>query len=427
MATVYATKSGSWSDTTVWNTGALPTSSDDVYCNNYNIEINQNITVLSLRNTAAGGGGSGGWFSVSAARTINVGTLVMQSSTSYLIITQNPTSTTTTINVTNAITGAPTSGQAIIIVGGNLQGGNVNISAPSVTWTSTGAYGIANIYTGTLTFTGNVLGSTTSLASGGAISVQNGSLIVVGNVTGGSINLAYGINMTNSAVSATVTGNVTGGTTGNSYGINCTAGNVTVTGAVNNSTANGINMSSAANNLTITGNVTSTSVNAISLATNGTVSITGTIQAGSVAALNSTSLTATHLLSGPFIASSGIQPILANKVYLTSASTYWTMTTSTATSRTLSTNDQLTGFPSSSNVRSGTLYGVANALSGTLVIPSASDVRVSVPVDNITGSATLTPQDLFDAITNSTSGVGLRLKNVATVATVGQQIASYPK
>ena len=424
MATVYATKSGNWSDTTVWNTGVLPTSSDDVYCNNYTVEINQNITVLSLRNTATGGGGSGGLFTVSASRTINIGTLVMQASTSVLIQTQNPTGTTTTINITNAITGAPSSGQAIIIVGGSSQGGNVNISAPSVTCTSTGGYGIANIYTGTLTFTGNVLGSA---FAGSAISIQNGNCTIVGNITGGTVATAYGISMSNSAVSTTITGNVTGGTNATAYGINCTAGNITVTGAVNNGTSNAINMSSSANNLTIIGNVTATSVNAISIATNGTVSITGTITAGSVVALNSISLTATHLLSGPFISSSGIQPILANKVFLTSASTYWTMTTSTATNRTLSTNDQLTGFPSTANVRNGIAYGVSNALTGTLVIPAVSNVRVGVGVDNTVGTATLTPQDLFDAITASTSGVGLRLKNVATVSTVGQQVSVYRK
>jgi len=418
MATVYATKSGNWSDTTVWNTGALPTSSDDVYCNNFIVEINQNITVLSLRNTAAGGGGAGGTFTISAARTINVGTLTLIGGGSNLISALNTTGTIT-LNVTNAITSNAGSSSYMI---SNNSTGNLSITAPSITTSSSGAIGIINSSTGTLTFSGNVLGSG---FAGSAISIQNGNCIVVGNVNGGTVATAYGINMISSAVSTTITGNITGGTNTTAYGINCTAGNIIVTGAINNSTSNAINMSSAANNLTITGNVTATSVNAISLATNGTVSITGTITAGSVAALNSTSLTATHLLSGPFISSSGIQPILANKVFLTSASTYWTMTTSTATSRTLSTNDQLTGFPATTNVRNGITYGVSNALTGTLAIPAVGNVRVGVGVDNTVGTATLTPQDLFDAITASTSGVGLRLKNVATVATVGQQVSVY--
>ena len=37
MAIVRAVKTGVWSDTTVWNTGSLPTSADDVYSNNFTV------------------------------------------------------------------------------------------------------------------------------------------------------------------------------------------------------------------------------------------------------------------------------------------------------------------------------------------------------------------------------------------------------
>ena len=53
MANVYATKSGNWSDITVWNTGALPTSSDDVFSNNFTVQVDGFFTVLSVRNTAS--------------------------------------------------------------------------------------------------------------------------------------------------------------------------------------------------------------------------------------------------------------------------------------------------------------------------------------------------------------------------------------
>jgi len=62
MAIVYAVKTGNWSDTTVWNTGALPTSADDVYANGFNVTINQNINVISLRNGATTGVTAGGQF-----------------------------------------------------------------------------------------------------------------------------------------------------------------------------------------------------------------------------------------------------------------------------------------------------------------------------------------------------------------------------
>jgi hypothetical protein len=62
MAIVYAVKTGNWNDTTVWNTGALPTSADDVYSNTFLVTINQNINVISLRNGATTGVTAGGQF-----------------------------------------------------------------------------------------------------------------------------------------------------------------------------------------------------------------------------------------------------------------------------------------------------------------------------------------------------------------------------
>jgi hypothetical protein len=57
VANVYATKSGNWSDPTVWNTGALPTAADDVRSNTFTVTINAfeetitpgtGITLISL-------------------------------------------------------------------------------------------------------------------------------------------------------------------------------------------------------------------------------------------------------------------------------------------------------------------------------------------------------------------------------------------
>jgi len=290
MALVYAIKSGSFHDPTIWNTGAVPTASDDAFINNFTINVGQNITVGKLSNTVSGSAtGYNGLLNISASCNINVNSLVQYGGLNFIQTSHNSGS----VNITSAtaITGSAPN-QACIYAGANLTSGSVVVTAPAITINGVSAVGITNVSTGNVTFIGNVVGGT----AGSVISVANGTLTVVGNVTGGSSGLSYGINANNSAVSVTVTGNILGGTNATAYGIISTSGNITITGTVNNSTANAINMSSAANNLTITGNVTATSVNAISLATNGTVSITGTITAGSVAALNSTSLTATHLL-----------------------------------------------------------------------------------------------------------------------------------
>ena len=76
MAIVYAVKTGNWSDTTVWNTGALPTSADDVYSNNFTVGINQNINVISLRNGATTGVTAGGQFTGTAGFTYVCDTIV---------------------------------------------------------------------------------------------------------------------------------------------------------------------------------------------------------------------------------------------------------------------------------------------------------------------------------------------------------------
>lgn len=62
MPIVYAVKSGSWSDPTVWNTGTLPTASDDVYPNNFIVDINGNFTVNSIRNFPDTGVSGSGYF-----------------------------------------------------------------------------------------------------------------------------------------------------------------------------------------------------------------------------------------------------------------------------------------------------------------------------------------------------------------------------
>ena len=70
MPNVWATKTGNWSDTTVWNTGTLPTASDAVWASGSTVLIDQDINVISLNNFTSGSIGSGGTFNCYSSRII---------------------------------------------------------------------------------------------------------------------------------------------------------------------------------------------------------------------------------------------------------------------------------------------------------------------------------------------------------------------
>jgi len=93
------------------------------------------------------------------------------------------------------------------------------------------------------------------------------------------------------------------------------------------------------------------------------------------------------------------------------------------------TTDSLSAFsiPPVSAVRAGLQYA-NNTLIGTCQMPAASAVTFGALVDNTSGTAVLTSNNLFDvsvASLTATNSLGERLKNSATVETVGRIIASF--
>jgi hypothetical protein len=98
------------------------------------------------------------------------------------------------------------------------------------------------------------------------------------------------------------------------------------------------------------------------------------------------------------------------------------MTNNLLAKRKLVTDDNVTGMPSLSNVRSGTVYGPTSALTGTLVVPAAGSVALGVPVDNTTGTAVLTPAairtELSVELGRIDAAISSRLAPSGTLATV---------
>lgn len=235
MAIVYAVKTGNWSDTTVWNTGALPTSADDVYPNTFTVTINQNFTVKSLSNTAATGVTAGGLFAFNGVFTIVADTITSGNSSLFSMTSTNATITANTLT---------TAGSATIVTVNNVNvnltiNGNINAFATGIQ--------ISN--GNTFTLNGNAVANT---GGNGIFVVSSGTIIVNGYCQGGTTAQGFNSQSTNAFSSATITkaisvNNCVSGVNNNNSAYTCTVkeieqgafGHVPISGYVRLSTASG--------------------------------------------------------------------------------------------------------------------------------------------------------------------------------------------
>lgn len=398
MAIIRAAISGNFSAPATWVGGVVPGAADDAVSNTFIVVVDTNITVLSLSNSTTGGATLGGGFNFTTGGfTANITSLTAAANG---LITFNHTTGTNTVNVTNSFF---PSVNAIQFAGN----GTVNFNIPLIFSSASilnGAF-LKN-GAGTLNFVGNLNNTT---GNNGVINITAGIVNITGNINGaaGSGQAAQGLTITGGTT--TVTGSVTGGSgTGTTHGIGISAGNLTVIGNVTGGTG--------------------TLGQGIGSSTTGSVTVTGTITANAQVGLSSNSLAATVQVSGPLVNVNGVSAISALKFFITGTSTFWTNQSSPGVNKILYTNDQVTGFPSVTNVRLGTTFGVANALTGTLIVPSPSNVLQGVGTDATVGTLLMTPADFWNYLISSgftANSIGDRLQNASTVATTGGQIASY--
>lgn len=405
MATYYARKAGNINASDVWATtpggtaGAQTFVAGDVLvANSFTVTVNVSTNLGStgeVRNDTTGGASAGGSFSLSNGVTLtanvfagNAGACVTLASTASAAIVGNiagGTGGSSSFGTSMASTGTLT-------VTGSVTGGS-----------GSSAHGINISNTGTLNITGNLIGS--PVANTGALNVAAGlNITVVGNVTAG--NGGYGITMSGPAV-ITITGTVTGGAV---QGFGGFVGNYTATiigTAVGGTGGNGTGaFHGTAGTLTVTrakGGPTATSPSGVSAAaTSGACSIEE-IEFGDLGAAPT---------SGPIR--------LSDKA--TNVAVFYRFGT---TKKTLVDANASGLMPAESNVRSGVVYNGGNS-TGTCAVPAASSVVSGAPVDATTGTAALTAAAMWDYLTSAaaTSGsMGERLKNCATVASVGQSLA----
>jgi len=168
-----ATASGKWSQS-IWD--VTPGVGDDVFANGFTVEIDQNVSVGSLRTAVSGVyAAAGGTFNVYQPYIVTVsGSGIVSGTTTCL-----------TVN---------TSGYDTAKIVGAVAGGS-----------SAAAYGTSNAGVGGLTITGSISGGSNATAYG-AYNASVGTVTVTGNLTGGSAAPAVFQNSTGTLlVSGTIT------------------------------------------------------------------------------------------------------------------------------------------------------------------------------------------------------------------------------
>lgn len=424
MANVYATKNGVWSDITVWNTGALPTTADDVFANNFTVDIDIDVTVLSIRNTAAAPIVAGGGFTCGSGRIITC-----TATQGYLRASNDA-----------LITFSHASGSSDLygnIFMNTIQNPRIN---GAITVTSTG----------TLNYVGNI-----SNASGVIVTE---AIRVSG---GGTVNMVGNINVTwAGSIGARVSNGSTFNLTGDCYMETPASANNTYPFTIDNATVNitgnytmgsmftpGSTIGIQLNNnavLNIIGNVienqtalSSNDLAMIRVITASYVKIVGSLIARRNPVIISALTSSINIFSGPFICGEyGEMPYMCSRMHLIpSIGTYFEFRDETtngalspgaiAPATRLITLGAAVDAPDEGDVRDGVLYA-SSSLEGKVVIPHVDNVSVGIPVDvSDVGTAVLKGEDVWNvAIANLTTpnSIGERLKNASTVDTMGAQL-----
>jgi hypothetical protein len=273
-------------------------------------------------------------------------------------------------------------------------------NASTLTGGSSGfAFGIQNASTGTVTITSStVTGGSSGTSPLGLNNNSAGTVTITSStVTGGSATFAHGLN-NNSTGTVTITSStVTGGSAGASSGLNnVSTGTVTITSStLTAGTSVGLNNTSTGT-IVLTGDITATN------------SANGLVSANSAASVK---------VSGSLISSAnGTAAVYATKFLIDPTPSIAKIRQAKNGSTTYSdffTADNSLGQAAITDVRFGTVYA-SGALTGVAYIPSASSVAFGVPVDNTTGTATLTAADVRAALGMASANLDTQLSTIST-------------
>jgi hypothetical protein len=326
---------------------------------------------------------------------------------------------TLTANATGGTTGTPAmrcNGAFNASIVGNITGGS-------------GGAGID--MDGSITNSFTITGTVRAVGGGAGATISGGLLTIIGEVVGGAGTGAGLVAFT--AGNVVITGNVTAGTGSASHGFRQQGnGSLVITGNVIGSptgTGNAINLFAGGGAITITGSVIGgTNVAAISGSAGPTnaISIVRAVggaavnAAAGVAAPVGCAVTVRELEFGDF----GSPPVSTPVRFENSVNNVVLVYRLGMAKKTLIDSDSLPGrVPLTQDVRLGVSYDAGNK-TGTCAVPPASSVLFGVPVDNTVGTAAVSSSAVQAACEAALAAFsGGRLANVATVASVGQQLA----
>lgn len=366
------------------------------------------------------------------------------------IINGNTTCITFSASGTSVINGRITNASSVssintIVFSGN---GTLTINGNFATADSSSRNNVLVSGNGTLNITGNLSHATNSqniLISG--LSTNNPIINVVGTFSTGGSGSAANI-FASSACTINITGNLpTGVNSGRCVTISSSSSvTLNITGNLVGLGGNGnaVSIGGGVHYINITGNISgnpnqSTFPTFSSGVAHYFSHIGQQIGADGGLAVSASSSSAINLFSGPFISSPyGFVPFQCVRMHLIpNAASYFEFRDETtngalspgaiAPATQLVSPASVSDGPAVNNVRFGTTYALGT-LTGTLRMPHPNQVTYGVAVDNTFGAAVLTAASVWDYLVSNITvenSIGMRLKNVSTPQTTGEQLEAF--
>lgn len=203
----YAVQSDIWSKPTTWLNNTLPTTASDVWPYGFTVEIDTNVTVQSVKNSANGGG-----FNVYNPVTLTLlGDGVVPGSVTAITCFTGGTDTLTVVGTVRG--GTATTSYGIY----NSEAGTIRCITTQGIIGNTGI-GIYNSSAGSVYVIGPVYGSASAANGYGIYNAISGYINVVGNIYGGNGVSSHGVYLeptTDITGILRVTGDISAGTQSN--------------------------------------------------------------------------------------------------------------------------------------------------------------------------------------------------------------------